>query len=164
MNPIEEQFLKDLDKRLWTAADKLRSNLDAAVYKHVVLGLIFLKYVSDAFNERREELQAQFRDLNHDYYLGDDAALIVEELEVRDYYTEKNVFWAPALARWDFLKAHAKVALGTEIEIKNGTRTTYKFVSLGRLLDDAPIKYSTSVTKRPVLSDGASKNRQDAST
>lgn len=117
MNPIEEQFLKDLDKRLWTAADKLRSNLDAAVYKHVVLGLIFLKYVSDAFNERREELQAQFRDPNHDYYLGDDAALIIEELEVRDYYTEKNVFWVPALARWDFLKAHAKVAL-TEIEIK----------------------------------------------
>lgn len=51
MNPTENQFLKDLDKRLWTAADKLRSNLDAAVYKHVVLGLIFLKYVSDASNE-----------------------------------------------------------------------------------------------------------------
>lgn len=47
MKQTEAQFLKDLDKRLWTAADKLRSNLDAAVYKHVVLGLIFLKYVSD---------------------------------------------------------------------------------------------------------------------
>ena len=56
MQQTEIQFLNDLDKRLWTAADKLRSNLDAAVYKHVVLGLIFLKYVSDAFNERREEL------------------------------------------------------------------------------------------------------------
>lgn len=137
MNPTENQFLKDLDKRLWTAADKLRSNLDAAVYKHVVLGLIFLKYVSDAFNERREELQAQFRDPNHDYYLGDDEAAIAEELEVRDYYTEKNVFWVPALARWDFLKAHAKVAPGTDVEVKNGKRTTYKFVSIGRLLDDA---------------------------
>ena len=62
MQQTEIQFLNDLDKRLWTAADKLRSNLDAAVYKHVVLGLIFLKYVSDAFNERREELWIQFRD------------------------------------------------------------------------------------------------------
>jgi type I restriction enzyme M protein len=67
MQQTEIQFLNDLDKRLWTAADKLRSNLDAAVYKHVVLGLIFLKYVSDAFNERREELLGQFRDPNHDY-------------------------------------------------------------------------------------------------
>ena len=137
MQQTEIQFLNDLDKRLWTAADKLRSNLDAAVYKHVVLGLIFLKYVSDAFNERREELWIQFRDPNHDYYLGDDAALIAEELEVRDYYTEKNVFWVPALARWDFLEAHAKVAPGTDIEVKNGKSTTYRFVSLGRLLDDA---------------------------
>ena len=93
MQQTEAQFLKDLDKRLWTAADKLRSNLDAAVYKHIVLGLIFLKYVSDAFNDRREELPTQFRDPNHDYYLGDDEALVAEELEVRDYYTEKNVFW-----------------------------------------------------------------------
>lgn len=53
MNPIEQQFFNDLEKKLWTAADKLRSNLDAAVYKHVVLGLIFLKYVSDAFEELR---------------------------------------------------------------------------------------------------------------
>lgn len=137
MQQTEIQFLNDLDKRLWTAADKLRSNLDAAVYKHVVLGLIFLKYVSDAFNERREELQSQFHDPNHDYYLGDDTALIAEELEVRDYYTEKNVFWVPALARWDFLEAHAKIAPGTDIEVKNGKSTTYRFVSLGRLLDDA---------------------------
>ena len=49
MNPIEQQFFTDLEKKLWTAADKLRSSLDASVYKHVVLGLIFLKYVSDAF-------------------------------------------------------------------------------------------------------------------
>ena len=124
MKQKEAEFLKGLDKRLWTADDKLRSNLDAAVYKHVVLGLIFLKYVSDAFNERREELQAQFRDPNHDYYLGDDEALIAEELEFRDYQTEKNVFWVLALARWDFLKAHAKVASGTDIEVKNGKRTT----------------------------------------
>jgi type I restriction enzyme M protein len=57
-----------------------------------VLGLIFVKYVSDAHAERRKELEAHFRDKGHDYYLGDDEALIQEELEVRDYYTEKNVF------------------------------------------------------------------------
>ena len=60
MKQTEAQFLRDLDKRLWTAADRLRSNLDAAVYKHVVLGLIFLKYVSDAFKERRRELESSF--------------------------------------------------------------------------------------------------------
>jgi hypothetical protein len=59
MNQIEQQFFNDLEKKLWTAADKLRSNLDAAVYKHVVLGLIFLKYVSDAFEEWQKELREQ---------------------------------------------------------------------------------------------------------
>jgi type I restriction enzyme M protein len=98
MNPTETQFLNDLDKRLWTAANKLLPMLDAAVYKHVALGLIFLKYVSDAFKERRMELDANFRDPNHDYYLDDDS-LIEGELEARDYYTEKNVFWVPPLDR-----------------------------------------------------------------
>ena len=62
MNQAEQHFLNDLDKRLWTAANRLLPMLDAAVYKHVVLGLIFLKYVSDAFTERRVELEANFRD------------------------------------------------------------------------------------------------------
>ena len=138
MNLEEQQFLSDLDKRLWTMANKLLPMLDAAVYKHVVLGLIFLKYVSDAFKERRAELEAAFRDPNHDYYLGEDAEdLILEELEARDYYIEKNVFWVPALARWDFLQAHAKVAIGTVLQVKNGKTTEYKFNGIGRLLDDA---------------------------
>src|SRR5512147_1021348 len=104
MNNEEQQFLNSLDKNLWTAANKLLPMLDAAVYKHVVLGLIFLKYVSDAFKERRTELEAAFRDPKNDYYLGDES-LIPDELEARDYYTEKNVFWVPALARWDFIRA-----------------------------------------------------------
>jgi type I restriction enzyme M protein len=138
MNLEEQQFLNDLDKRLWTMANKLLPMLDAAVYKHVVLGLIFLKYVSDAFKERRAELEFAFRDPNNDYYLGDDSAeLIEQELEARDYYTEKNVFWVPALARWDFLQAHAKVAVGTVLQVKNGKTTEYKFNGIGRLLDDA---------------------------
>ena len=106
-----------LDKRLWTTANRLRPILDAAVYKHVVLGLIFLKYVSDAFKESRAELEQQFHDPSHDYYLGGDESLIPEELEARDYYTEKNVFWVPALARWDFIQANAKVAVGTKLSL-----------------------------------------------
>ncbi|MCS6996686.1 MAG: type I restriction-modification system subunit M, partial [Casimicrobiaceae bacterium] len=138
MNPEEQQFLDELDKKLWTAADRLRANVDAAVYKHVVLGLIFLKYISDAFAERRAELAAAFRDPTHEYYLGEEAEdLIAEELEARDYYTEKNVFWVPALARWDFIQAHAKVAVGTRLEVKNGKTSVYEFKGIGRLLDDA---------------------------
>ena len=68
MPEAEQQFLNDLDKRLWRMADRLRSNLDAAVYKHAVLGLIFVKYVSDSFEDRQREIEAQLRDLEHDYY------------------------------------------------------------------------------------------------
>ena len=138
MKQDEQQFLSDLDKHLWKTADKLRANVDAAVYKHVVLGLIFLKYVSDAFKERRAELEADFRDPKNDYFLGEDADdLITEELEARDYYTEKNVFWVPALARWDFIRNNAKVAVGTKLQVKNGKAGEYEFKGIGRLLDDA---------------------------
>ena len=148
--PQEEQkFLNDLDKKLWNAADRLRSNIDAAEYKHVVLGLIFLKYVSDAFVERKQQIEAMLRDESHDYGVLRDnydseaeyEATIQQELEIRDYYTEKNVFWVPALARWENLQNNAKVAPGAEIEIKNGPvnnkRVTYKFTSIGKLIDDA---------------------------
>ncbi len=138
MKSTEPRFLSDLDKKLWASADKLRHSLDAAVYKHVVLGLIFLKYVSDAFVERRQELEAAFRDPAHDYYLGEDAeALVDEELEERDYYTERNVFWVPPLARWDFLKQNAKVAVGTKLRVRNGKTSEYLFKGIGRLIDDA---------------------------
>ncbi|ANJ67876.1 restriction endonuclease subunit M [Halothiobacillus diazotrophicus] len=138
MNQDEQHFLNGLDKKLWTAANKLLPMLDAAVYKHVVLGLIFLKYVSDSFKERRKELEAAFTDPANDYFLGEDGAgLIEQELEARDYYIEKNVFWVPALARWDFLQANAKVALGTLLEVKNGKTSVYEFKGIGRLLDDA---------------------------
>ena len=138
MKQEDQQFLNNLDKQLWSSADRLRANVNPSDYMHVVLGLVFLKYVSDAFKERREELKAAFTDPDNDYYLGDDAGeLIEQELEARDYYTEKNVFWVPALARWDFIKDHAKVALGTKLEVKNGKTFEYEFKGIGRLLDDA---------------------------
>jgi len=134
----DQEFLESLDKKLWTAADKLRSNLDAAVYKHAVLGLIFLKYVSDAFEERRKELEASFRNPEHEYYLGDDGQeLIKEELEIRDYYTEKNVFWVPELARWKTLRDSAKLPPGTRITVTNGKKSEYEIRSIGLLIDDA---------------------------
>jgi type I restriction enzyme M protein len=64
---------QDLKKTLWAAADKLRSSMDAAEYKHIVLGLIFLKYISDAFDERRDQLKAAFGDVSHELYLPDEA-------------------------------------------------------------------------------------------
>ena len=63
--------------------------------------------------------------------------MIEQELEARDYYTEKNVFWVPALARWDFIKDNAKVAAGTKLDVKNGKIYQYEFKGIGRLLDDA---------------------------
>jgi len=77
---------------LWQAADKLRGNLDAAEYKHVVLGLIFLKYVSDAFEEKHAELTKE---------TGADP-------EDRDEYLAENIFWVPPEARWSFLRGRAK--------------------------------------------------------
>jgi len=141
----QNQFLNDLDK---TAADKLRSNLDAAVYKHAVLGLIFLKYVSDAFELRQNVVEAQLRDEEHDYYLdpsdydGEEKydAEIQQELEVRDYYVEEKVFWVPTLARWKTIQESAPLASGTEITVKNGKKKKYKITSIGKLIDDALAK------------------------
>jgi len=107
MTSNEEQlFLERLDKKLWTAADKLRSTLDAAQYKHAVLGLVFLKYVSDSFDHRRQEVEAMLRDEEHDYgvirsnYESDSEyeAIIQAELEIQDYYAETNVFWVLAVS------------------------------------------------------------------
>lgn len=87
---------------LWKAADKLRGSMDASEYKHVVLGLVFLKYVDDAFSERREHLAAE---LERDGITGDEAAGLLEE---RDEYTAEGIFWVPPEARWTYLQSNAK--------------------------------------------------------
>lgn len=148
MRPIEQQFFSDLEKKLWTAADKLRSNLDAAVYKHVVLGLVFLKYVSDAFEERQRELREQFTNPAHDYYMDPDEYggagtqefedNIATELEVRDYYTEKNVFWVPAEARWQTLRDCAQLPPKAALPWnKPGKDEPEEMRSVGWLIDNA---------------------------
>src|SRR3954471_9478976 len=84
------------EAKLWLAADKLRSNMDAAEYKHVVLGLIFLKYISDTFEEHHAKLLAGKGDYN-----GSDP-------EDPDEYKAENVFWVPPAARWAYLQNSAK--------------------------------------------------------
>jgi len=146
MKKIEQQFLNDLDAQLWKAADKLRSNLDAANYKHVVLGLIFLKYVSDAFEERQQELIELFQkddDDNiyflprEDYNSDEDYQQAIEaELEINDYYVEKNVFWVPKNARWNTLKEKVNLPNNSVIwQDKHGEDVKLRSVSW--LIDNA---------------------------
>lgn len=102
-------MLDDIKKTLWATADKQRANMDAAEYKHIVLGLIFLKYISDTFAARRAELTRRFADEGDEYFLhGSDDELLADELEDRDYYREVNVFWVPETARWESLRSAAK--------------------------------------------------------
>ena len=102
-------MLDDIKKTLWATADKLRANMDAAEYKHLVLGLIFVKYISDAFSAKKQELAVRLRDENDEYYFGDASDEdIAAELEVRDYYTASNIFWVPESARSETLRSAAK--------------------------------------------------------
>src|SRR6185312_7614279 len=99
---------QELKKTLWEAADKLRAQMDAAEYKHLGRGLIFLKYVSDSFDERRREVAGLLADPGSELYSSDDAAETTKALEDRDYYTSANVFWVPQVARWETLRKQAK--------------------------------------------------------
>ncbi len=87
---------------LWQSADKLRGTIDAAEYKHVVLGLIFLKYISDAFVARREKLANELKDE------GIEGKQAKNLLESRDEYTAENVFWVPPEARWENIQDQAR--------------------------------------------------------
>jgi type I restriction enzyme M protein len=97
------------EAKLWLAADKLRNNMDAAEYKHVVLGLIFLKYISDSFEEHHAKLIAGKGD-----YVGANP-------EDRDEYKAENVFWVPPAARWPYLQSSAKQS------------------TIGKIVDDAMV-------------------------
>jgi type I restriction enzyme M protein len=86
---------------LWKAADALRGQVDAAEYKHVVLGLLFLKYISDSFESRRDQLR---QELEADGIEGEQAEGLLEN---RDEYTAERVFWVPPEARWQNLQNQA---------------------------------------------------------
>jgi type I restriction enzyme M protein len=96
---------KDLgfEKELWEAADKLRGNIDASEYKHIVLGLLFLKYISDSYYQRRLSLEEWTSDSNNkDYYTEDekDKSSIIND---KDQYVGAGVFYVPKKSRWEFL-------------------------------------------------------------
>ncbi len=147
MITAEQEFLKALDDKLWKAADRLRNNLDAANYKHVVLGLIFLKYVSDAFEERQDELRHLFTEDDSDeniYYMPRDdydsddeyEEAINSELELHEYYQEKNVFWVPVRSRWNTLKQAAALPIGSVIW-QDEKGSDIKLRSISWLIDQA---------------------------
>jgi type I restriction enzyme M protein len=98
---IEQE--EPLEKKLWKAADKLRKNMDAAEYKHVVLGLIFLKYISDAFVEQYQKLVAQKSE-------GADS-------EDKNEYIAEKVFYVPPSSRWNWLQGRAKLpTIGKDLD------------------------------------------------
>lgn len=108
MSQIEQQYLNELDAKLWKSADKLLASMDAANYKHVVLSLIFLKYVSDNFVNFQQDLKRYFKDPEHLYYINpafydsdeEYQHALADAFEERDYYTAENVFWVPKDAHY----------------------------------------------------------------
>ena len=120
---------EDIKATLWKTADGLRAQMDAAEYKHIVLGLIFLKYISDSFIEQQEAVKELVSDPKSDFFVSENPEEYESELEDRDYYKKDNVFWVPKPARWETLRSQAKQAdIGsiidsalTEIENENPT-------------------------------------------
>ncbi len=135
----QQAFLNDLDEKLWSSADRLRQQLDAANYKHIVLGLIFLKYISDSFTAQQDKIRVELSNpenplyLDRTFYNSDEEyqEALDFELENRNYYTADNVFWVPASARWQALQEVSILNTGAELPWGG------KFVGVARLIDDA---------------------------
>lgn len=108
------------EEKLWLAADKLRGHMDSGEHKHVVLGLVFLKYISDVFDERHARLLEEAADPKSDYYVKE-AKARYGVAEDRDEYTTESIFWVPKEAPWSFLQSRAKQLI------------------IGKLIDDAMV-------------------------
>jgi type I restriction enzyme M protein len=107
-------------KELWEACDRLRGSVESAEYKHLVLGLVFLKYISDSFERRRAVLEAATREEGSDLYIEGEEER-AEVLEDRDEYISENVFWVPKKARWGTLLAAAtQPDIGQQIDAALG--------------------------------------------
>ena len=114
--------MKELKETLWKAADKLRGSMDASQYKDVILGLVFLKYVSDAFEERRGQIKAE---LEADGLNEEQIAQLIDDV---DEYTGRGVFWVSERARWGYLADNAK-----GLPAMDGAEPK----SIGQLIDEA---------------------------
>lgn len=162
---------QDFKNALWATANKLRGSVDPSDYKYPVLGLIFLKYVSESFVTRQLELAEAFADPSNEFYLEDESLRLVE-LEERDYYRATNTFWIPESARWSFIQANAKqsniaVLLDDAMRLveednpklanllpKVYVRTTLEQNTLGTLIDlVASIDFGQGEHKGDVLGD-----------
>jgi len=109
--------LSKFNETLWKTANKLRNQLDPAEYKHLVLGLIFLKYISDNFLKQQIKVENMVSNPSSDFFISEDPTEYAEDLEDRDYYTKDNVFWVPKVARWETLISKAKLpGLGSLID------------------------------------------------
>jgi len=108
------------EEKLWQAADKMRGHMDPAEYKHVALGLIFLKYISDAFEERHKQLEIWTAEPSSEYYVAEKQARY-GVIEDKDEYLAENIFFVPKEARWSYLQANAKQP------------------TIGKLVDDAMV-------------------------
>ncbi len=126
--------LKELKDTLWKAADKLRGSMDASQYKDVILGLVFLKYVSDAYDERRTAIEADLRGQGMD---DGQVAMIIDDPEE---YNGAGVFVVPPRARWGYLSDNAK---GLQASLLETAKTT------GQLIDEA---MDAVMTANPTLS------------
>jgi type I restriction enzyme M protein len=104
---LSQKSSKDLnfEKELWKAADKLRGNIDPGEYKYIVLGLIFLKYVSDSFYQRKDDLEKSVSDPKSASFIRDESSRKYY-VEQKDPYRAKGIFYIPEKARWDYLQKH----------------------------------------------------------
>ncbi len=107
----------EIETKLWDSAEKLRGPVEAAEYKHVVLGLLFLKYMSDAFEKRRTELEELTHDPDSSYYCGDDEKERRYIINDRDEYYSQNVLYVPEKAQWSELQNNAtSQQIGSKID------------------------------------------------
>lgn len=107
---------KTLEQTLWEAADALRGNQEPSEYKHVVLGLVFLKYISDRFEERRAAIATSLSNPDCPDYIPNEKRR-EQFIEDRDEYTAQNVFWVPTEARWQHIQDRAKLpSIGQDID------------------------------------------------
>jgi len=104
---LSQKSSKDLnfEKELWKAADKLRGNIDPGEYKYIVLGLIFLKYVSDSFYQRKDDLEKSVSNPKSASFIRDESSRKYY-VEQKDPYRAKGIFYIPEKARWDYLQKH----------------------------------------------------------
>jgi len=106
----------ELEDKLWESANKLRGPVPSTEYRDIVLGLLFLKYMSDSFEERKNELENKIDDENSDYYTEDEEEKDYILTDKDEYYKE-NVFFVPEESRWDYLvKKATQPDIGKKID------------------------------------------------